>query len=207
MGAKLANGPIIIGESHTSVLAREAIVYLIVNKKIKFLSLEGPVIPAPQTDSGGALLNNENTRNSYIGAASLMANENYSFSKLVTIAQKYNVKVYFHDLPSRYALAGLIQPRSPERNDYDAQITNVMGNVKIKRPVKPQSLETMLPQRNSFSARLLTNVFGQGVAQMPGLAILAGSHHTIATECGGQNLTIQAYLNIPDSSVFNFSDD
>jgi hypothetical protein len=42
MGDALRRGPIVIGESHGSAPAREAIVYLIVNKFITKLSIEGP---------------------------------------------------------------------------------------------------------------------------------------------------------------------
>jgi hypothetical protein len=79
---------------------REAIVYLIVNKFITDLSIEGPPAVNHTLNINNPAQTQQRIRDvSTGGSGSLEPNDYYSFHKLVSIAQKYRVDTYFHDLP------------------------------------------------------------------------------------------------------------
>ncbi len=197
IGRTLDQGPVIIGESHTSQNAREAIVYLIVNRKITILSIEGPIVPVPLQNNQGALNADPAMRQQYIANANLIYNAHYSFLKLITIAQKYGVRVYFHDLPGKYAMIR-VDP------NYDQTVDNIQNNA--PRPFVHHLGPTRnMGPRNSFSGQFLGNTLNGPVNAVPHLAVLCGSDHTQSGPCLGAGRTMQAYLGIPDTSIFNFS--
>jgi hypothetical protein len=196
MGEALRRGPIIVGESHGSAPAREAIVYLIVNKFITKLSIEGP----PAVNHMLNVQNNpaqtaQQVRDVSIGASgSLEPNDYYAFHKVVSIAQKYRVDTYFHDLPPMTGSRG--------NQAYTPAVTTMLQSANLspqdmakaqymrKFPDRAPFMER-LDIRNAFAAQFITTHVGL----TPGLAILVGSDHTRMSP-------LQTMLNIPDGNIF-----
>lgn len=186
----LRSGPVVFGETHSQIYAREAIVQLIALRAVHHLSIEAPVVPENRARSDGQIASGSVT--AYSRAFSEVYNADYSLSKIISIAVARKIPTYCHDMPAK---------ATPMRA-LDTNYILFAGRYG-RSPMRPDQLTNMLPQRNRFAAKFLKEKLGKGVNILQGLIVLAGDHHTLADECGGNANTIQTLLGIPEERVYH----
>lgn len=186
----LATGPVILGESHDRPEVKDLIRRLLQAGRVRVLSLEGPVAPEfmMQANQGGIQANQKPTYNNHADLAT-------GYGPLALDA---TVPVFFHDMPYQFCRLRTVPNPQPGALGYVDYARTFAGSDAIPR--NADRLTNMLPQRNRFLGRYLT---AQGVQHnLRGLVVLCGSHHVIASECGGRANTIQGVLGLSDDRVF-----
>lgn len=188
MGRRLAGGPIIIGEDHTEPWGREAVITLMYDYTVSFLSLEAPIAPRQIAKSDGQLV--QNVVREYTERFGEIANVHLSLATLIHKAMKKGIPVYCHDMPYR----------TSQLSGYNGYIQDAQTYGSVVYHAK--DLTRKLAERNAFAANFLKDKLGNGVNKLMGLVLLVGYYHTTPKECGGGDNTIQAKLGIPEDRVF-----
>ncbi len=205
MARLLKTGPIVIGEDHEKGVARQAIIRLIAQRAVSYLSLESPIGPENMTRSDGQIHDTKK----YFGSVTPFPNSQVAFKDLVQYARNYGIPVYFHDVPVKKSPLNFHGESDPDLKakgtlttypNYAKQFLTANSRM-ADLPISDRAAANLYVHRNFYAANFLKAKLGNGVRVLFGLVILAGAFHVRADK-SGKGRTLQNCLGIDPSRAF-----